>query len=897
MTERVQEGGAPVLALVDGTALAYRSHYAFIRRPLTDESGRNVSALYGFALSLLKIVEELDPDYIAVAFDRPEPTFRHEQYEDYKATRKETPEEIIDQIPDIQELVEVLGLTVVELPGYEADDVIGTLAREGESAGLRPVIVSGDKDFLQLVSETVTVIDPGKDITYDPETVVEKFGVPPERVVDVLALMGDASDNVPGVPGIGRKTALMLVQSFGSVEDILENIEDVSGTKRREKLVEHKDNALRSRSLVTIMTDAPVELSLDEIERRPLDAHRAADYFRRHGFHSLVERVAPDSNGRDDDYRLIESLDELDELIVGLERSGGFAIDLETTSLDPISAGIVGIAVSTGSGSGRYVPVGHDTGTSLPLEEVLERMRGALTDPSIPKYGQNLKFDYRVLLSAGVELEPISFDTMLASYLLDPGRRQHGLAVLALEHLSLRVTPIEDLIGKGRNQLSFAAVPSGTARDYACEDADVAYRLTELLGGRIDEAGLASLLERVELPLIPVLARMEQKGVRIDAGFLDELGSRLGGELEALRTRICERAGVEFNIDSPKQVGEVLFDRLGLPKGKRTKTGYSTDVRVLEGLRELHEVPDLILSYRQLVKLKTGYLDALPALVHPETGRVHTTFNQTVAATGRLSSSDPNLQNIPIRTELGREVRKAFIAEEGRLLLSADYSQIELRLMAHLSGDENLIRAFDEGKDVHRSTAALILDRDEDEVEPAERDLAKTVNFGIMYGMSPYGLARQLSIDVDEAAGFIERYFETYPGVAAYTDEAIERAASDGYATTILGRRRPIAGLDSDNARIRGIAERTAVNTPIQGSAADMIKVAMIGLDSRIAADDLPADIVLQVHDELVLEVDESAVDEVTEVVRREMEAPEGFELDVPVVVNTYTGANWYEAH
>jgi len=898
MTDAAQEGrGGPVMALVDGTALAYRSHYAFIRRPLTDESGRNISALYGFALSLLKVLDDLDPEHVAVAFDTPEPTFRHEEYADYKATRRETPDEIVDQIPDIQELVRVLGLTVVELPGYEADDCIGTLAVAGVEEGFRPFIVSGDKDFLQLVSDDVVVIDPGKDITYDPPTVEERFGVPPERVVDVLALMGDTSDNVPGVPGIGRKTALSLVRSFGSVEDILGHIDEVGGVKRRQKLDEHADDAMRSRSLVTIETNAPLALGPGDLRRRAVDAGAAVAFLRRYGFHSLIERVAPGADDRDDDYRLVETLDELDALVEELGSSGGFAVDLETTSLDPIDAEIVGIAVSTAGGSARYIPVGHRSGGSLDRETVLERMRPVLTDPAVPKYGQNLKFDYRVLLGAGIELSPIAFDTMLASYLLDPGRRQHGLSALALEHLSLRVTPIEDLIGKGKDQLSFDAVPSDTAADYACEDADVAYRLTTLFMERIEEADLGPLLRRVELPLVPVLARMEQKGVLIDAAFLDELAGKLGEELDGLRSRICERAGVEFNIDSPKQVGEVLFERLGLPKGKRTKTGYSTDVRVLEGLRDLHEVPDLILSYRQLIKLKSGYLDALPKLVHPATGRVHTTFNQTVASTGRLSSSDPNLQNIPIRTEIGREIRKAFIAERSRTLLSADYSQIELRLMAHLSGDGALIDAFRAGKDVHRSTAALILDKDEDEIEPRERDLAKTVNFGIMYGMSPYGLARQLSIEVDEAADFIERYFETYPGVAGYTERAIDSAARDGCAATILGRRRPIAGLDSDNGRIRGLAERTAVNTPIQGSAADMIKVAMIGLDARIIDEALPADLVLQVHDELVLEVDADAVEEVTEVVRREMERPEGFDLEVPIVVNTFVGPNWYEAH
>ncbi len=891
--------GAPVLCLIDGSALAYRSYYAFIRRPLLNSRGKNVSAVYGFASSLIKILEDLEPDYIVVAFDTPEPTFRHVEYADYKATREEPPDELIEQFPAINELVETFGIPLIAMPGYEADDVIGTLVTRARAEGVSSVVVSGDKDFFQLVGDGVTVFDPGKGITYTPATVEEKFGVPPEQVTDVLGLMGDASDNVPGVPGIGKKTAVALISEYGTIEEVLAHLDDISGPKRRKNLGEFAQQALDSRRLVTIHVEAPVELGLEDLVREPPDAERVSSFLTEYEFPSLVKRLVPLSARTADTagFRLVATKKELDALIAQLKTSGGFAVDLETTSLDPILAEVVGVAVATGKRDAAYVPIARDGGGGLPSEEVLSAFRGVLEDPGLPKYGQNLKYDHEVLRSYGITLAPIAFDTMVASYLIDPGKRRHNLAALALEHLGRRMTSIEDLIGKGKEQLSFADVSVEAARDYACDDAATAYELTELLRESVREAGLERLLLEVELPLVPVLAGMELAGVALDVPFVDALGEKLGLEIDELRAKVCESAGTDFNLDSPKQVGEVLFERLKLPRGRRTKTGYSTDIRVLEGLRETHEVPGLLLSYRQLMKLKAGYLDALPKLVNPKTGRLHTSFNQTVAATGRLSSSNPNLQNIPVRTEIGREIRKAFVAEEGRVLISADYSQIELRLMAHLSGDEGLIAAFEAGNDVHRSTAALIFGKDEEDVSTAERDWSKTVNFGIMYGMSAFGLARQLEIGNDEAFEFIERYFGMYPGVRDYTEQVTEEAARSGYATTILGRRRPVEGLDSENARVRTLAERVAVNTPIQGSAADLIKVAMLGVDRRIATGALPCDMVLQVHDELVFEVDEAAVEDVVEAVREEMENPAGFDLDVPIVVNAAHGANWYEAH
>ena len=890
--------GDPVLCLVDGTALVYRSHYAFIRRPLVNSGGKNVSAVYGFASSLIKLLGELGPSHIVVAFDRPEPTFRHEAYEDYKATREAMPDELVDQLQAIRELVEAFGIPIVEEPGYEADDLIGTLAVAARGNGLRTVIVSGDKDFFQLVDESITVLDPARNIEYTTDGVREKFGVLPSQVVEVLGLMGDSSDNVPGVPGIGKKTAVDLIARFGTIDGVLEHIDDISGNKRKQNLKEFSEQAFMSRDLVTIELDAPVSFDEQAFRRTPLDAERVGAFLRENEFPSLLRLLpatdqAPDATG----YVVVTTKKRLGALVAALENSGGFAVDLETTSLDPHSAEIVGVSVSCNEGEAFYVPVGHATGRSLDREFVLESLRPVLTDARIPKYGQNIKFDYEMLLTHGIEVAPLAFDTMIASYLLDPGRRQHGLTSLALEHLGVIMTPIESLIGKGSEQLSFADVGVEEASDYACADAEITLRLTNVLRAGIAEEGLESLLADVEMPLVPVLAGMELTGVELDAGILSRLAGDFGCEIEGLRTRVCELAGVEFNLDSPRQVGSVLFGKLELPRGRRTKTGYSTDTSVLETLRDDHEVAGLILEYRQLRKLQTGYLEALPKLVNPVTGRVHTSFNQTVAATGRLSSSNPNLQNIPIRTELGRQIRRAFVAGEGKLLLSADYSQIELRIMAHLSGDDTLVAAFHDGKDVHRSTASLIFGVPEEDVSSSQREWAKTVNFGIMYGMGRFGLARRLGIATDEAAEFIDRYFETYPGVREYTDRVIAEAGSSGYASTMLGRKRPIAGLSSENARVRGMAERVAVNTPIQGSAADMIKLAMLGVDGRIRSDGLPCRMVLQVHDELVFELSESALDEVSTAVREEMESPEGLELDVPVVTNVAYGPDWFDAH
>jgi len=892
--------GSPDLCLVDGSALAYRSHFAFIRNPLLNSKGANVSAVYGFVSSLLPILERVAPRLAAVVFDTPEPTFRHREFAAYKATRPPMPDDLVQQLDGIRDVVEALGIPVLAVPGYEADDVIGTLAVAAAAKDLRSLIVSGDKDLLQLVGPLVTVYDPGKDIEFSPAEVTSRFGVPPERVVDVLGLMGDSSDNIPGVPGVGKKTAVELVARFGAIEDVVAHADEISGPARRRNVVEHAAQALASRALATIRTDAPVGAALDDLARRQPDRERLVALFRELEFPSFLRRLVPEETPEERErgraYEVVGDERALEALVGELRTSEGFAVDLETTSLDPTAAEIVGISFSRAAWRAWYVPVGHG-GAGLGREAALAALRPLLEDASVPKAGQNLKFDYAVLRCHGIELGPVAFDTMLASYLLDPEKRSHGLAALALERLGRTMTPIEDLIGRGREQLTLAEVPLDDVRDHACADAEVAWSLAEVLRRELDAAGLSPLLRQVELPLVPVLARMELAGVAVDTELLGKLAENYGREAEALRRSVWTAAGVEFNLDSPKQVGEVLFNALGLRKGRRTKTGYSTDERTLLALAAKHEIAGLLLSYRQLTKLKAGYLDALPKLVSPRTGRVHTTYNQAVAATGRLSSSNPNLQNIPTRTDLGREVRRAFVAGPGRVLVSADYSQIELRIMAHLSGDEGLADAFRAGKDLHRATAALIFATPEESVTKAQRDWAKTVNFGIMYGMTAYGLARELGIEPAEAQAFIDRYFATYPRVKEYTERAVRDAERTGWSSTLLGRRRPIRGLSAGNQAARALAERTAVNTPIQGSAADMIKLAMIEADRAIAEGGLPARMVLQVHDELVFEADEGAAGDVVALARRCMERPPGVELDVPVAVNVAVGASWYEAH
>ncbi len=888
------------LFLIDGSALAYRSYFAFVRNPLINSKGENTSAVFAFTRSLLKILDEEKPDYMAVVFDTPEPTFRHEEFAAYKAQRPRMPDEMSEQLPRIKEVIHALNVPIVELPGYEADDVIATLARRAAERGLDVTIVTGDKDLVQLVNDRIRIYNPktgGKEpeiITRD--TASEKLGVQPEQIPDYLGLAGDQVDNIPGVKGIGPKGAVELLKQFGSLEGIYENLEQVK-PRYRKALEGQREQAFLSKQLATVRADAPVNIDLEELRVGEPDRDALTRLFKELEFKSLLERFTHNSNSDGADYRVIRTREELVWLVAELRKAGTFAVDLETTSLNPLEARIVGLSFSWREGFACYVPVRAPIFDRLELSEtdVLEALRPILENESLRKVGQNIKYDLLVLRGAGIELKGVFFDTMVAAYLLNPSERQHNLDLLSLEYLNYKKIPTSQLIGKrGSKQLSMADVPVDQIAIYACEDADITWRLYQLLEPKLDEAGLAQLFYDVEMPLVLVLADMEHWGVKLDVAYLREMSRQLEGQLRELESKIYELAGERFNISSPKQLSVVLFEKLKLPARRRTKTGYSTDARVLEELARKHPLPKLLLEYRELAKLKSTYVDALPQMVNPRTGRVHTSFNQTVTATGRLSSSEPNLQNIPIRTEIGRQIRRAFVPEKGHLLLDADYSQIELRIMAHLSGDVRLRESFERGEDVHTRTAALVFGIEPEEVTPDHRRRAKEVNFGIMYGMGAYGLARRLEITPDEAQQFITGYFASYPQVHEFIMRTIQRAREQRYVTTLLNRRRRLPDILSENQRVREFAERTAINTPIQGTAADLIKVAMIRIWRELKKRGLRTKMILQVHDELVFEVPTEELEEVRELVRREMEG--AIKLDVPVKVEIGVGRNWLEA-
>jgi len=901
------------LYLLDGSALVYRAFFALQRTQLTDTRGEPTGAVFGFANTLHFLVREERPDYLAVVFDPPGPTFRHERFPAYKENRAEMPEDLRQQFPRVRELVEAWPCALLQVEGLEADDVIGAYATQLSGPELDVIAVTGDKDFYQLLGRHVRILNPGRGgfaavepTLIGPDDIPAKFGVTePRQVVDVLALMGDTSDNVPGVPGIGPKTAGKLISEHGSLEGLYAHLGDLRANLR-EKLETHRETVFLSRELVTIRTDVELPLSLEDLRAHPPGGAPLSELLDRLNFQRLRRDLGlgspaadtPSLLSRQDSYALVSDADALERLAERLGRAkDGFAVDTETTSVDPMRAELVGIALAPAPGEAYYVNVGHAEGaTPLPLAAVRETLGPVLADPGLPKVAHHAKYDLLVLERAGVPVEGLSFDTMIASYLIDP-EGSHKLDHLARNELGETMIPITDLIGKaGPKQRTMAEVEASLAARYAAEDADMTLRLRAKLAPRLESLGLDRLFREVEMPLSAVLGTMERNGIAIDVPFLRDMGKKLETEMESLEARCHEAAETVFNVNSPQQLADILFVRLALPRGKRTKTGYSTDSEVLESLRPHHELPGLVLEYRQVAKLKSTYVDTLPAMVNPRTGRVHASFNQTVAATGRLSSSDPNLQNIPIRTPLGREVRRAFIpGEPGWRLVSADYSQIELRIMAHLSKDPALVDAFREGRDVHRDTAARIFGVAPDEVSDLQRAQAKTVNFGILYGQGPYGLARTLGIPTQEASAFIKSYKEQYAGVMAYLEGTLAEARRTGQVTTLLHRRRRLPGLKFKSAAARAAAERLAINTPIQGSAADLIKVAMVRLPERLREGRLAARLLLQVHDELVLECPEGEVDALEALLRETMEG--AIALDVPVVVNTGAGMNWAEIH
>ena len=903
----------PRLFLLDGTALAYRSHFALSRSGLATADGRPTGATYGFAMTLRRILEQEEPDLIAVALDAPGTTFRHERFADYKATREKAPEEMIDQLDWIREVVRAHGVTLFEVPGYEADDVIGTLAMRGRDAGCEVLIVTGDKDFMQLVDEHVRLYNVFKRdeelVIQGEKAVQEKFGTTPDHVVDVLAIMGDASDNVPGVKGIGEKGAIKLIGEFGSVDGLLERLDEVKG-KTKDKIAEQRDQLLLSRELVTIDTNVPLEPGFEAVGPPAPDREALVDLFRELEFRSLVEKVVAGPGAASDDaerdYHTVRTASELEDMIAQLSAAGAYAVDTETTSLFPLEAELVGISFAIDDRA-WYVPF------NLPEEIVpggpdglLEALAPLLTNEEHRRSGQNTKYDWLVLGNQGLRVPPPEFDTMVASFCASGSDRGHGLDQLALHYFGLKKIPTKELIGTGKKQVTMDRVPIDQVAEYACEDADVAWRLRGVLAKELEEAGTTELFETLEMPLVPVLGAMEERGIRVDTELLEGLGAEMEKELEGLTHGIQEEAGENFNVNSTKVLGEVLFEKLriqdqaGVKRPKRTKTGWATDAETLSSRYGDVLIVQRLLEYREVSKLKSTYVDALPRYVNQDTGRIHCSFSQVSAATGRLASSDPNLQNIPVRSERGRKLREAFVPREPDakgpwVLLSADYSQIELRVMAHLSGDEHMRRAFEEGQDVHEATAMRVFGALPGMVTREMRSQAKVVNFGLLYGMGPQRLARETGMSLAESRDFIERYFRSFPSVRGWMDELLETARERGYVETLLGRRRRTPEITSSNPRMRSFAENAAINTPVQGSAADIIKRAMIDLEAELEDSPLGARMLLQVHDELVLELPERELEETVERVRRCME--HAVALDVPLKVDFGHGANWLEAH
>ncbi|MCM8746612.1 DNA polymerase I [Thermomicrobium sp. CFH 73360] len=898
----------PRLVLVDGHGLAYRAYHA-LPPTLATSSGEPTAVVFGFTSMLLEVLNDFEPDYVIVCFDSGK-SFRHELYEQYKAHRPETPDDLRHQLERIRQLLAAFRIPIVVREGYEADDLIGTLAKQAIERELEVLVVTGDTDLLQLVDDHVRVILPGRQRfgeyrVYDRQAVLDRYGFPPERLPEFKALVGDPSDNIPGVPGIGEKTATRLIQQFPSLEAMLERLDEIDPPRIREALRTARETVLTSRQLASIVRDAEVELDLDRAQFGYFDRDEVLALFRELEFRSLVPRLPQPrkpvtlSKPIPSQRRAILTEEELEELVRELEQSPAFALDVETTALHPMYAELVGLAIATSPVRSYYIPLGHTTGdVQLRRDAVARALAHFFQTERVQRYTHNGKYDALVLERAGFPRPRIDFDTMIAAYLL--GENAVGLKELAFTKLGWEMEAITELIGRGKKQLTMDRAEIARVTAYACADVEATYRLVDVLRPQLEAQNQMRLFRDIELPLIDVLIDMERAGIAIDVSYLQRLSTELDSQLRTLERRIYNLAGHPFNINSPQQLSEILFEELRLPRGKRTKTGYSVSQEVLENLRDAHPIVDAILEYRQLLKLKSTYVDALPRQVHPETGRVHTIFHQTVAATGRLSSSDPNLQNIPVRGELGLAVRRAFvadnrpgyrIADEPILLLSADYSQIELRLMAHFSQDPALLRAFAEGKDIHAATASEVFGVPLDAVTPEMRRIAKVVNFGIMYGMQAYGLARDTGMSRQEAQRFIDAYFRRFPGVARYLEETKRRAAEMGYVETLFGRRRYIPEINSSNPARRQAAERMAVNMPLQGTAADIMKLAMIRVHRALAERHFRARMLLQVHDELVLEVPESELTSVAELVTSLMSSVVA--LTVPLEVEAKAGPNW----
>jgi DNA polymerase-1 len=927
-------------------ALAYRAYYSFINQPLITSKGEHTSAIYGFTTFLMRILENEKPDFLAVAFDTQKPNFRHKLYEPYKANRFKMPDEMISQILPLKELIRAFSIPILELDGYEADDVIGTISLHAERENIESFLVTSDKDFVQLVSPLTKLYKPGRQGTeieiIDLDNVKERYGIEPERFIDFLALVGDKSDNVPGVPGIGEKTAFPLLQQFGTLENVLANAESIPQKGTREKIQKNKDLALLSKRLVTIDRQVPLGVEIEELKVKEADIEKVLVLFERFEFRSLIYKLRQkiqtsfplppqlavteefpkqqisltEITSDNHAYHLLEDLDQVEQLARRLKSAKEFVFDTETTSVSALEADLVGISISLGEREAYYIPVATESipehkepatvdlfaqhvpapaSGGFDVKKVIKLLKPTFEDEHITKIGQNVKYDMLVLSRYGIDVRGNIFDTMIAGFILQ-GEGKHNLDALAKQYLNYKTVSFSDLVGAGRDVKDIRTIPLRSVADYSCEDADITYRLKNILKTKLEAEQLLKLCEDLEFPLAGVLARMEQLGVCIDVPFLESLSKEFDGLLINLGNEIIRLAGYDFNINSTQQLSDVLFKKLGLPPVRKTKTGFSTDVSVLEELRNQHPIIEQLLNYRQFSKLKSTYVDALPKLMNPATKRVHTSFNQTIASTGRLSSSDPNLQNIPIRTEYGRSIRKAFIAASAdKTILSADYSQIELRVMAHISADEGLREAFKNNEDIHLTTAAKVFGVKHEEVSRDMRRKAKEVNFGIMYGIGAFGLAARLDINQSEARGIIDRYFERFPKVKQYIQDTIETARGRGYVETLLGRRRYIPDLKSQNRNIRQAAERQAINMPIQGTAADLIKLAMIQIDKHIRNEEFETRMILQVHDELVFEAVKKEMPRISDIIVGEMAT--ALKLDVPIVVDMGQGENWFVAH
>ena len=913
----------PLLILMDGHALVHRAWHA-IRQPLNvRRTGEEVRGVYGFLNTFLRSLADWQPTHCAIAFDLPTPTFRHERFAEYKAHRPPSPPELRAQFTHVRQFMEAFGVPIFEKERYEADDVLGSLCRQAEEQQIEAIILTGDTDTLQLVSPWVRVLlsySVQKRTLYDEAAVKERYGgLGPDAVVDLKALEGDTSDNIPGVPGVGAKTAIRLLSEFQTVEGILSHLDEVPSAKTRQSLIDGADQLRSSKELVTIARDVPVQLDLEAARFWRYDRGKVVELLTELDFFSIVPRV-PDPQGdgqqvtqgelalteerRKADYTVVDTPEALEAMVAELASSARFSFDTETTALDMMAAGLVGLSFSNAPGCGWYVPVGHEDGQQLALESVLDSIRPVMESKEVPKIAHNANFDMMILANHGVDVKNLAFDTMLAAHL--SGRKAVGLKDLALDCLHQEMTPISELIGTGRKQITMAQVPIEKAAPYAAADADFTISFYDVIRREVDEKGVSKALSTIEMPLVPVLVRMQRNGAALDTQLLNQMSAELGEQLSLIEAEMYELVGHQFNLNSSQQLGDVLFKELRLPPTKRTQKGYSTDASSLEGLKAIldqgkgenvdpksREVLDKILEYRQLSKIKSTYLDALPSLVNPGTGRIHTSYNQTGSATGRVSSNDPNVQNIPVRTELGRRVRKAFVAKSTPdwLLLGADYSQIELRILAHLSQDPGLLEAFSRSEDIHAATASSVYGVPLTDVTADMRRIAKIMNFGVIYGLSAFGISQQTGLTAEEGKTFIETYFSKYPGIRQYIDSVKAQVGQSGYVETLNGRRRYIPEIKSSNFHVRSAGERMAINMPIQGTAADIIKIAMVRIQERLDDLRLRSMMIIQVHDELIFDVPREELEQMKAIVPELM--PSAMQLAVPLDVELKTGDTW----